>query len=57
LYEAHRVRILDEILKKYENSKKQKKLLDEKVKIYEDFLNSINPPQPSNDVFIIDLAA
>lgn len=56
-YEAHQVRILEEIIKKYQHSKKQKNVIDEKVKIYESFLSSINPQQPTKDVLFIDLAA
>jgi len=51
------VRILEEIIKKYQHSKKQKNVLDDKLKLYESFLSSINPQQPSKDVLFIDLAA
>ncbi|MBL7968450.1 MAG: hypothetical protein JNK09_15705 [Prolixibacteraceae bacterium] len=53
-FSAYKKQILDEIIKKYNHAKKQKKELDEKVKIYEDFLKEINPLTP--DVLTIDLS-
>lgn len=43
-FSAYKKQILEEIIKKYNHAKKQKKELDDKVKIYEDFLKEINPP-------------
>lgn len=54
-FSAYKKQILDEIIKKYNHAKKQKIELDEKVKIYEDFLKEINPPT-SPIVLTIDLS-
>jgi len=51
---AYKKQIFDEIVKKYDHAKKQKKELDEKVKIYEDFLKEINPQAPN--ALTIDLS-
>lgn len=53
-YFTYKKQILDEIIKKYNNAKKQKKELDEKIKIYEEFLKEITPP--TTDVLTIDLS-
>jgi hypothetical protein len=56
-YEAYRKEILQEIVKKYEHAKKQKSVFDDKVKIYENFLNELKTNTQKPEILLIDFAA